>query len=143
MLSLGAGRRRSRVFSGLAVVAAILLGLASRRYPGAVPAVLGKYPGDALWAMVVFFGWGTLQPKASTVQIAALAFLTSIVVEVLKLYQAPWIVDVRHTTLGHLVFGHVFSFGNIAAYAVGIVTAVGVDGLYFLRSADRSSGRDL
>lgn len=121
-------QRRSRFWSLLAVIATITVGLATRRFPGFVPDCFGKYPGDSLWALMVFFGWGIVFPGASSVRNAALALGVSYAVEVLKLYQAPWIVGLRQSTIGHLVFGHVFSWQNFIAYAVGV--ALGVVGEY-------------
>jgi len=115
---------------GLAVVMAILLGLASRHDPAAMPAFLGKYPGDALWAAMVFFGLGAVRRRSSTSSVALLALAICFVVEAMKLHQAPWIVGIRQTTLGHLVLGHVFSVRNLLAYAVGIVAALGVEVLW-------------
>ena len=114
----------------LAFAASILLGLASRHYPSAVSELFGKYPGDALWAAMVFFGLGILRPRASSLSIALLALAACFVIEAMKLYQAPWLVGIRHTTLGYLVFGHVFSVQNLVAYAVGIVVALGVEVLW-------------
>jgi len=91
---------RKRCWYGLAVIVTIALGLASRQFRGALPEVLGKYPGDALWALMVFFGWGVVFPQASTVRIALLTLGVCVAIETLKLYQAPWIVGIRHTTLG-------------------------------------------
>jgi len=125
--SLTAGRNRSRVVYAAAVVITIGLGLASRHWPSPVSAVFGKYPGDALWAMMVFFGWAALRPKDSTGRIALLALASCVVIEVLKLYQAPWIVGIRHTVIGHLVFGHVFSVENLVAYTAGVAVAVGAE----------------
>ena len=121
--SLTRSRSRSRVAYAMFVVVSILLGLASRQYPNGISSLFGKYPGDALWAAMVFFGLGALRPEASTLNIALLAFATSFSVEFMKLYQAPWIVGIRDTTAGHLVFGRVFAVWNLVAYAVGIWTA--------------------
>jgi len=123
----------------LAFVVSILLGLASRRYPTAISEFFGKYPGDALWAAMVFFGLGALRPRASTVSIAFLALSTCFVIEALKFYQASWIVGIRHTTLGHLVFGHVFSVQNLVAYTVGVVVALGIEALWPYGSNERVS----
>ncbi len=49
----------------------IALGLASRRYPFLLPAFLGKYPGDALWALMVFCGLAFLFPAARSPHLAA------------------------------------------------------------------------
>jgi len=121
--------RRSRFHCTLAIALTIAAGLASRRFPGWVPGFLGKYPGDALWAMVVFFSWGWLLVRASTGRVALLAFGTACAVEVLKLSQLPWLVSARHTTLGYLVLGHVFSWHNLVAYAVGVALACLIESL--------------
>lgn len=118
---------RSRVWLAFSIVAVIALGLASRKYPTLFPALLGKYPGDALWALMVFLGWAFCMPRASTRNIAALAFATSCMVEFLQLYQAAWLNAIRSTTLGHLVLGSTFTWFDIAAYAVGILLGVVID----------------
>ena len=130
MRSLTASRSRNRAIYVLVVVLVILLGLASRSYAIEGLELFGKYPGDALWAAMVFFGLGALRPWASTLNNALLAFAICCVVEVMKLYQAPWIVGIRETTLGHLVFGHDFSVENLMAYAVGVVLALGLEALW-------------
>lgn len=112
-------------------VVVVLLGLASRRYPGALPSAFGKYPGDVLWAVMAFVIWSGIRARASSTSVAATALATCVVIELLKLYQAPWIVQLRHTTIGHLVFGHVFSFENLLAYALGVAMAWAVDALAF------------
>ena len=109
------GTVRKRPLYALAVAATIGAGLASRRFP-----VLGKYPGDALWALMVFFALGFAFPKARSSSLALVAVFISCAVEFLKLNQAPWLVSIRQSTLGHLVFGHVFSWQNLVAYAAGI-----------------------
>jgi hypothetical protein len=113
-------RLRSRSCYLLAVSATIIAGLASRRFPGLLPSFLGKYPGDALWALMMFFGCGVIFPKASSLRIAVLAFATSCAVETLKLCQSPWLVSFRHITIGHLIFGQAFGWQNLIAYAIGV-----------------------
>jgi len=122
--------KRNRALYIAAVVVTIAAGLASRHFPGITPAWLGKYPGDALWALMAVFAWGVFLPKAPTLQIARFALGTSYSIELFKLYQAPWIVTVRHSTLGHLVFGHAFSWQNIVAYTVGVFGGVGAECLF-------------
>ena len=112
---------RRRFIALAAMLATLALGLASRRWPDALPAALGKYPGDTLWALMVFFGWRALRPLARTREVALLASATSVAVELAKLWQAPWLVAFRHTTLGHLLLGHAFSWQNLVAYGVGVL----------------------
>ncbi len=106
-----------------------MLGLASRRYPGLFPAFLGKFPGDALWALTVFLGWGMVLPAARTRNLVALALGTSAAIEFSQLYQAPWINAIRSTTPGHLVLGSTFSWLDLIAYAVGIAVGITVETL--------------
>ena len=121
------GSTRSRFGLALGCVAVIALGLASRKFPWLFPACLGKYPGDALWALMVFLGWSFLKPRAATRRLAALAFATACLIEGSQLYQAPWINAVRSTTLGHLVLGSTFAWTDIAAYAAGIALGALLD----------------
>ena len=120
---------RRRLVALAATLAAIALGLASRRWPDALPAAFGKYPGDALWALMVFFAWRALRPCTRTREVALAAMLTSAVVEIAKLWQAPWLVAFRHTTVGHLLLGHVFSWRNLVAYAAGVLAGAALDRL--------------
>jgi hypothetical protein len=122
MLS-SSGVLRSRVWIFGCVVAVIALGLASRKFPSLFPAMLGKYPGDALWAMMVFGGLAFITPRASTCRLAVLAFVISCAVEFSQLYQVPWLNAIRGTTLGHLALGSTFSWLDIVAYAVGVLVA--------------------
>jgi hypothetical protein len=124
-----AGDTRRRLAALAAMGATIALGLASRRWPSVLPAFLGKYPGDALWALMVFFGWRALRPRARTRNVALPAMVTCVVVECAKLWQAPWLVGFRGTTLGHLLLGHVFSWQNLVAYALGVLAGAALDRL--------------
>ena len=131
--------RRNRFWLGAGCALVIALGLASRRYPGWLPAFVGKYPGDALWALMVFLGCSGCWPRASTSRIAGLAFAASCLVEFSQLYRAPWLNALRATTPGHLVLGSTFAWPDIAAYAVGVAMGVGIDAT--LLGVARRAGR--
>lgn len=120
---------RRRLAALAAMATTIVLGLASRRWPSALPAFLGKYPGDTLWALMVFFGWRALRPRARARDVALPAMATCVIVECAKLWRAPWLVDFRGTTLGHLLLGHVFSWQNLAAYALGVLAGTALERL--------------
>ena len=111
----------------MAFLATIAAGLASRKFPGLLPAFVRKYQGDALWSPMAFSGLGAMFPKASGVRVAAAALGLAYAVEVLKLWQAPWLVHVRHTTIGHLAFGHVFSRQNFVAYAASVLVGLALE----------------
>ena len=124
-----ARKPRRRLAALAAMLAAMALGLASRHWTGVAPAALGKYPGDAWWASMVLFAWCAVRPRARTADVAACALATSGGVEAAKLWQAPWLAAFRHTTLGHLLLGHVFSWQNLVAYGVGVLAGVALDRL--------------
>ena len=110
---------RSRRACALGVLAMIGLGLASRRFPGLFPAVFGKYPGDALWTLMVLCGWAFVFPRQAPWRIALYALATSFAVECFQLYQAPWASALRATTLGRLALGTTFGWMDLLAYTVG------------------------
>ena len=45
--------------------------------------------------------------------------------------QAPWLVAFRHTAIGHLLLGHVFSWQNLVAYGLGVLAGIGLDRFLF------------
>lgn len=120
-----AGRLRIRLLMmiGLTVAA----GIASRRFPQYLPTAFGKYPGDVLWAMAVYWLMAFLAPKAPVSSVALRASVFSAAIEFSQLYRADWIRQIRGTTFGHFVLGSTFSARDLAAYAVGILLCLIVD----------------
>jgi hypothetical protein len=116
--------RRDRRWYTIAIVLVIMLGLASRRYPQILPAMLDKYPGDVLWTIVVFLLLGMVLPRASSWKIGGLALGISYLVEFGQLYRAPWLVAIRETTIGHLLLGSEFVWGDLVAYTIGAAIAM-------------------
>lgn len=101
-------------------LAVVGLGLASRKFSWLLPEVLGKYPGDTLWALMVFLLVGLGAPCWGSLRTSAVALGVSFAVEFLQLYQAAWITSIRATTLGHLVLGSHFHAMDLLAYSVGV-----------------------
>ena len=124
MSRLSVSIRRDRLWYAIAIAFVIVFGIASRRYPQIFPIALDKYPGDALWTIVVFLLLGVILPRASTLKIAGLALAISYIVEFAQLYQAPWIVAIRQTALGHLLLGSQFAWEDLVAYTVGAAIAL-------------------
>lgn len=92
----------------LLMVAVIAIGLASRRGYVPFPAVLGNYPGDALWAWVVLLCVAWLRPAVTRGRLMAWSLLIAFAIEFLQLYQAPWMQAVRANKLAYLVLGNGF-----------------------------------
>jgi hypothetical protein len=102
------------------IALASALGIGSRRLAHGLPWFLVVYAGDTLWALAAFLGIGLLLPRASTERVAALAMITSFLVEFSQLYKAPWIASMRRTTLGGLVLGSDFVWSDLMCYTVGV-----------------------
>jgi len=76
---------------------------------------------------MVFWGFGFVSPRtrASWVALAAIAFCFAI--ELLQLYQAPWIDAVRATTPGRLVLGQGFHAFDLVCYVIGFGLAAALE----------------
>jgi hypothetical protein len=119
----------------------IFAGLASRRFPQFLPACVGKYPGDVLWSVMVFFGLGAIFRSASSVLLSVEALGFSYGIEGLKLCSMPWLVQVRNTTMGHFVFGSVFSWQNLVAYTLGVAIGLMIE-VFFMERLRATRDRD-
>ena len=111
---------RSRLLYVVLALVVVAAGLLWRSGFIPLPSPLSKYGGDALWALMVFVGFGFLLPRSPTLAVALLALTFSWAVEFSQLYHAPWIDAVRSTLPGRLVLGNTFNWPDLAAYALGI-----------------------
>lgn len=118
---------RNRVLWAVCLFAIIVLGLASRKYSFLFPEVFGKYPGDVLWSLMVYFGWALFKPTIPPTRIAIYTLITSYLDEFSQLIQVPWLNLIRHTTLGHLILGTGFSWYDIFSYTIGVVIGLFLD----------------
>lgn len=96
-------------------------GLIWRSQMFSLPTFYFKYGGDALWALLIFLGFGFVFIRAPTVRVALMAFCFSCAVELTQLYHAPWIESMRGTRLGALVLGATFNWPDMLAYGAGII----------------------
>jgi hypothetical protein len=109
------------------VVCAVLiitLGLSSRSFAGALPAFIGAYAGDTLWAMLVFFSVAIVGPKLGLARRACISLCIAYAVEVSQLYHAPWLDAMRHTRVGALFLGVGFLWSDLLCYSIGVALGV-------------------
>lgn len=111
----------------VALVLVIGLGLASRKYDGLFPRVLGKYPGDALWTVAAYLAWKLVLPSLGPRKLGLAALGLSFLVEFLQLYHAPWLDALRGNRLGHLFLGSTFNPMDLLAYTMGATTMFVID----------------
>lgn len=116
--------QRNRLHYLLLIFLTVALGLASRHYSTLLPVWINDYAGDALWALMVFWGFGFIFTQKRTLHIAALSLLFSYGIEISQLYHAPWIDAVRANRLGGLVLGFGFLWSDIVSYTIGIIVGI-------------------
>ncbi|GGE08805.1 ribosomal maturation YjgA family protein [Psychroflexus salis] len=106
------------------------LGLASRNFEIGIPKEFNLYLGDAIWAMMVYFGFRCISPKYRILNSAILTLAFSYAIEISQLYQAEWLNDIRKTLLGGLILGFGFLWSDILAYSIGVAFGFGFDYLW-------------
>lgn len=112
-------KTQNRIVFAILFFLTIGLGLLTRMKPEWFFDFFAEYGGDALWALMVFWGFAFVFPKnARKSFLLALSF--SFLIEFSQLYQADWINAVRATTFGALVLGHGFLWTDLICYTVGV-----------------------
>lgn len=125
-------RPRARWKLAIAVLLTVFIGLASRAVPALFPSVWGKYPGDALWAIMVLFIIAFVRPTMGSLRLALTALAVSYAVEFSQLYQGAWLVAFRSYRVGHLLLGSGFDGFDLVAYLIGVAVGFFLEvGLFF------------
>jgi hypothetical protein len=109
---------------GAVIVAA---GLGVRLAPLGLPAVVVKYGGSTLWALMIYWVLSSLMQKWPLVLIASMSGTVATAVEIFKLYRSPGMDAFRLTPLGMLLLGRIFSGWDIVAYWIAIAAGVVLD----------------
>lgn len=120
-------KNRNRFVYGILIISVILLGLASRKISYILPELMKNYAGDTLWALMIFLGFGFIFKRLSTRSIGISALIFSFFIEISQLYHAPWIDEIRKTTLGGLVLGFGFLWSDLICYVVGVMIGVVIE----------------
>lgn len=125
--TLVSGLWRKRLAYAGGVALAIALGLASR-YDGLnLPAFVTTHAGDALWAVMIYFGVRLLWPQVSMLSALLISLLFCYAIEASQLIQTDSLNHIRSTTLGALVLGRGFLVADLIRYTAGIALACLLD----------------
>ncbi|SKC20967.1 ribosomal maturation YjgA family protein [Dyadobacter psychrophilus] len=117
---------RNRLSYGLLTAGVMLVGFLSRHLLGHY-AFIKLYVGDALWSMMVFYGFAFVFRSWPTWKVAAAALGFSVSVEASQLYHAEWIDAIRNIPLGGLKLGFTFVWSDLLCYSVGVGLGVRVE----------------
>jgi Protein of unknown function (DUF2809) len=118
---------RTRIWQTSWIVAVLALGLLSRSRAVAWPWWVTAYVGDALWAWLVFLGFGWLWTRWSTWRVACCALAFSFVIEFSQLIHTPWLDALRANRFAALVLGQGFLWSDLVCYSVGIAIGAMVE----------------
>ena len=113
--------RKKRWLYFVLILLNVPLGLATRWAPSYFPEVLQIYGGDVLSATCIFFGIRFLMPAKPLLKVAVINYIVCFCIELQQLYQAAWIVKLRHTFPFGILLGYSFSWSDCICYAVGTV----------------------
>ena len=126
--------KQKRIFKSLFyaffMLLSIIAGLASRYFAIGIPEQINLYLGDAIWALMVYFGFRCIAPNYRILNSAIFALVFSYAIEISQLYQAEWLNDIRKTLLGGLILGFGFLWSDILAYSIGVAFGFGFDYLW-------------
>ncbi|MCU4175978.1 DUF2809 domain-containing protein [Carboxylicivirga sp. N1Y90] len=109
--------QRNRFHYLLFILTTVALGLASRT--DITPQLIYPYIGDILYAVMFFFIIGFLFPKRSSLWVIVISVMACYSIELLQLYQAEWINNIRSYKLGGLVLGYGFLWSDMLCYSIG------------------------
>ncbi len=123
-------KRQTYIFT---TIITLILGLASRKFGNYLPYFLKEYSGDAIWAMMIYWGFRFCLYNKPIYYAAIFSWTLSILIEFSELYKAPWIKEIRATTIGGLILGYDFAWSDIVCYTVGIVIGFCLDSFLFNR----------
>ena len=116
--------KRNKITYAILITVTIAAGLLSRKFSFYFPALINEYIGDALWAAMIFFIFAFIFNRKKTIWIAILSLAFCYLIELSQLYHAPWIDNIRATTIGALILGFGFLWSDLLAYFLGIVLGV-------------------
>ncbi|HWB25229.1 MAG TPA: DUF2809 domain-containing protein [Chitinophagaceae bacterium] len=84
-----------------------------------MPGLIAGYGGDVLYATCWFFFMRMLLPKPALWRVVLYACVICYLIEILELYQAPWMIHLRHTPSFGLILGYGFKWSDMLCYTIG------------------------
>jgi hypothetical protein len=132
---------RARVSFVALALGTITLGLGVHAYGAGLGRSTRDVLGDALWAMMIAWWIGALAPSGPLRARSGVAFAICVGVELSQLLHTPELDALRSTRVGQLVLGSGFDVRDFAAYALGVLGAVGLEVAVRSRRSWEARGR--
>lgn len=112
-----------RIIYAIIILVTICLGLFVRAKQRFFPELINLYLGDILYAFMMCYIVSFIIVDAKNHVRAFIAFIIFFCIEVLQLYQADWINNIRATLPGRLILGSGFLWSDLLAYTIGVTAA--------------------
>ena len=109
---------KQRLWYLLLVILVIPTGLLIRKYDHILGGI-GAHAPDALWALMIYLGWGVINPRWKPWKKLVMTLVLAFGIEFSQLYHAPWIDRIRQTFMGSMILGHGFLWVDLVRYSVG------------------------
>ena len=110
--------KNNRISYFILVVITIILGILSRKID-----VIPTYFGDALYAVMMYFGMRFIFVNRTTKIALLVALLCCYGIEFQQIYRADWIIQIRRTSMGHCALGQGFLWSDLGWYTIGVFAA--------------------
>ena len=109
------------------MIVTVVSGLAIRFAHLGQTAWVAKFGGSALWAAMIYWVLSTAIPSWRIPRSAFISGMVATAVELLKLYDPPWMDAFRRTLAGIILLGRIFNPWDIAVYWIAILAAAALD----------------
>jgi Protein of unknown function (DUF2809) len=103
----------------IGIVLIIPLGYSIRFAPGLGLPMLQDIGGSLAYQLLLMFLAAFFYPRASLVKIAVWVCILSCVIEVLQLWQPPFLRAIRALWIGRILLGNTFLWSDFPPYAIG------------------------
>jgi hypothetical protein len=124
--------KRSSIIYASMIAFTAWFGSCARQYAFAHPGSPADFASDTLWALTVFSTMGLLFPAMPSWQAASGAFIIPTVLEIGQFYSSSsWLVAMRGTPVGFLVFGTGSFVTDFACYAFGALAGMLIEMFIF------------
>lgn len=106
--------QKNRLKYFILIIGTIVLGLLSRKMSW-----LPLATGDALYAVMIYWGFRFLFIKKSLYYSFVMAFVFCFSIEFLQLIQTPFLINARNHSILKLILGQGFLWTDLIAYGLG------------------------
>ncbi|MHC4966858.1 MAG: ribosomal maturation YjgA family protein [Planctomycetota bacterium] len=117
---MSSGRFKLRLWALVSIVVIVPLGFALKFYGGPGQAwvnnSLAGVAYEIFWCLAVFAAWPR---RAAITRIVAGVFTVTCALEILQLWNPPWLEAIRSTWAGRAIVGTTFVWSDFAYYVLG------------------------